>query len=248
MALLDGKPNKGGPLEAWAAVSPDEGVRTRRRSAKIEAATLSQTQLSEQSPESLDKENEVQQPERSLSRKSDNSAVITTELWEGNKPARGLHFPKATLRPCTKPLWSLRSVSPAVTTCNDDVSVSGSNTDKAFQIYEDPDVKVGSSPRNTPDSIKTISEHCTVLEPEVLEQMLTPPTEICAVEHNNNLSVDDNSSDSSDSDDSEMDSTSSAEAMNQLKATNEDLTAENKYYRLLADITTKPAALRRGCE
>ena len=47
---------------------------------------------------------------------------------------------------------------------------------------------------------------------------------------------------------SDITATSGQEAIDQLRAVNEDLRSENKYYRLMSEITMKTVALRRGCE
>jgi hypothetical protein len=47
---------------------------------------------------------------------------------------------------------------------------------------------------------------------------------------------------------SDITMTSGKEAIGQLRAVNEDLKSESHYYRLMAEITMKTAALRRGCE
>ena len=67
---------------------------------------------------------------------------------------------------------------------------------------------------------------------------------------NNFLNVHDQSSDSDMDEDSRSDITAThgQEAINQLKAVNEDLRSESNYYGLMAEIRMKTAAVRRGCE
>jgi hypothetical protein len=261
-------------LEAWEGVSPDVGVRTRRRTAKIESASSqSQSQSSEANGESSGKENEVQGVQQNVSVRGGLPAVAMRDLNNDTNCKGDSHVKGAFGKTPAIPKQQCQSIEHALTARKQNVATSAfsatpirkSAAATKFHIYEDagdvqmatqnqvPSFKSRSSEQGVGGAKRELSDQLAVLEPSMPPEQI--PTRLGEPDSCTNVSIlpshDSSSENDSDSDldsNSEIIMTSGQEAIDQLKAINEDLKSESKYHRLMAEITMKTAAVRRGCE
>lgn len=273
MSLKHPNTNKIRPLEAWKSVGADEGVKTRRRSARLNT-TLSQSPSQSSAEVSFTKENDGRSDHVDISEEGGISRAVLTDKGNYKKAPGGIAV--TTRKPPVKLNPQNRRIEPAVTTRARDLSYlnttintlqgsSESTADNKFKMNEDGErLQIGSlTPRDqNTNSSDDAPKHTVGLlhqelwdKPAVLgsgfsKRVSPSSTEPHSPTINNTVALCEESFDS----DMEEDSSSEATAMPQqqeideLKAANEDLRSENQYYRLMSEITMKTAALRRGCK
>lgn len=264
------------PLQAWECVSPHEGVRTRRRSARMESLAKSPSEALESladnraqalvSTEVLPaKENDVQQ---NPPQKGDVRGGKLTGLGKGKKPVRDIRNQVSTRRPSAIPKrqrssnkrgiacdLNLSEASSTVLASVDPVC-EGADSNK-IRTHEAGGQKwrdLSGLPKQAPSlQQQEICGPPAVLELNSPNQTTTPTSpkqpDPCTnkfltapeISPGGDMDMEDELS-------SDITATSGQEAIDQLKAINEDLTSEGKYYRLMAEIALKPATVRRGCK
>jgi hypothetical protein len=255
------------------------GVRTRRRTAKIESASSqSRSQSSEANGESSGKENEVQGVQQNVSVRGGLPAVAMRDLNNDTSCKRDSHVKGAFGKTPAIPKQQCQSIEHALTAREQNVATSAisatpisatpirkSAAATKFHIYEDagdvqmatqnqvPSFNSRSPEHGVGEAKRELSDQLAVLEPSMPPEQI--PTRLGEPDSCTNVSIlpshDSSSENDSDSDldsNSEIIMTSGQEAIDQLKAINEDLKSESKYHRLMAEITMKTAAVRRGCE
>jgi hypothetical protein len=121
MALVHMEINKARPLEAWEGISPNEGVKTRRRSAKMEAAS-SESRSSGASGASHDKENYSVIAQPSLSKEGGGTALQLQNSGQGRKLKGGLHTTQPRNQPYVTPEWQSLPMEDVVTPTEKDAS------------------------------------------------------------------------------------------------------------------------------
>ncbi len=199
-------------------------------------------------------------------------------LGIGKKPAEGLRTGVPTGRPHVASERQSYSSEHVVTTREQNLPsmpttfftslgyIGKCIADNKFRIHEDvEESRVGStahhsqnlssrspSPKHPPRPLhQEVWDQSAVLRLGMPVQMPSSPRKPISQTNNDNIvALHDNSSDSDTQEDSSSDipMASREEEIDWLKAVNADLKSESKYYRLMAEITMKTAALHRGCE
>ena len=278
MTLSHTNTNKAQPLEAWAGVNPEEGVKTRRRSAKLGTTHSKNRSLSCEATEIMSTEdNKLRYAQPDMSQEREQSGVEISSLARGRKHPATLRISTAGQSSHVTVKRQSRSIERAVTTREQNILPvsttcapsyqSHGRTENTCSIFEAGEMQMESFVPSDQDPCNSgrPKHMLDLLQPECLEQravlehglpqnMQTSAAESDTCTNHNILLLDNQSSDSdSDSDtdensSSDVTATQGQEAINQLMAVNEDLKSESKYYRLMAEITMKTAAIRRGCE
>lgn len=262
------------PLKAWEGVSSWEGVRTRHRSAKIDSLAKCQSPSLESREVSSANENGVlrSQPQGGIT----GHLCTTSESGQEAAKGTGFKIPTRRPVVIVKGQRSVieREVTShdqdafdipgtmivsegtiSKTAVADEIHTQEDGEQEQKDIFCSPE----HAPRTTLQQQESLSHRAAVFEPNLPEQMPTPHTEHDD-RHNNcknkpfsppdtspDIEMDDDtSSDTSSHISSDITAHSGQEAIDQLKAINEDLRSEGNYYRLMAEIALKTVLVRRG--
>jgi hypothetical protein len=295
MPLKHCNTNKAQPLKAWEAVSPHEGVKTRRRTSTMKSGSPPIRSLSPEEQSST-KENDMAGVQHDPPEQENAVIVSITALGKRKERADGSVANEPLTKVYVTPKRQRPVIGRAFTKCEQNAQVVATVTPPCqgstgkfpagndFEIHEDRKElqKGGPIPRDQKESPcpgtpkhttgqphQKCLDHNAVLKDNYPEHVTNPHKATDAHTSNNNGNNNISALDKTPFDsnpgalglqhtlpeaDMEVDSSSDItvaagqEAVNQLRALNSDLRAENSYYRLMAEIAMKTSSLRRGCK